>query len=347
MYPWPSFLPDLTYWHAWHSSRDTLPERWKRMDLPSICRELGVPEWRTVRPWRLELRGIPVERRQDAEQKTVAWRTGSATLTARWVLGPDGDWWQAEYPVKSAADFGAAAEILAARSYIPEPSGIANAEGPGVIAALEMPRSPLAELFHTFLGWSEGMMLFLEEPDVVKGLLEILDGKVRHLQAEIARMPGNRAISPDNLDGRFVAPAMFADSLAPLYAYAAETLHAEGKDFVVHVGGPIGSLLPGLVGCGVDCAEGICGAPQGDTTLADARAACGPGMALWGGIPQDVLLATHTQAEFETGVQAAFADATGDAQAVVGVADRVPVDALPERLVELARLSREHGRREA
>jgi hypothetical protein len=339
---WPRFLPDLTAWFAWHSSRDTLPGPWKGKDLPAICGELGVPEWRVVRPWRLELPGIRVTRQRNASEKVVTWEANAGTLRAKWVLGPDGDWWQSEYPVKSRGDFDAAREIARARRYVAEPSPAAGqAPTAALLTALELPRSPLPELFHSFLGWSEGLMLFLEEPVIVRELSEILDDSVRRILEEIVRMPGDLVVVPDNLDGRFISPEMFADSIAPLYARTAEMLHAEGTTFVVHAGGPIQNLLPGLAGSGVDCAEGVCGPPQGDSTFSDARAACGPSMTLWGGIPQDFLLERHTPEEFGAAARAAFTGASSDPSAVVGVADMVPVNAVPERLVELARLARE------
>jgi hypothetical protein len=81
--------------------------------------------------------------------------------------------------------------------------------------------------------------------------------------------------------------------------------------------------------------EGVCGAPQGDTPLSQARALCGQTMTLWGGIAQDFLLPTRSQDEFEAAADAAFAEAARDPRAVVGVADKVPVGALPERLRQL------------
>ncbi len=346
---WPRFLPDLTLWHAWHASHDTLPARWKGQDLSAVCRELGVAEWRLARPWRIEHPGVAVRKSRDPAERTVTWETAAGTLRARWVLGPDGDWWQSEYPVKSRADFDAAAKVVAARTYVADPSRLAARPGhsPDALEALELPRSPLPELFHSFLGWSEGLMLFFEEPDTVRELAGVLDAKVRALLGEIARMPGTLAFAPDNLDGRFITPDMFAEHLAPLYAAASAALHASGKAMVVHLGGQAAGLLPAIAGCGIDCAEGVCGAPQGDSTLAEARAACGPGMTVWGGIPQDALLETSPREEFETAARAAFADAAADPQAVVGVADRVPVGAVPERLDLLSRLARDAGRRES
>jgi hypothetical protein len=318
------------------------------MDISGVCDELGVAEWRTVRPWRIELPGVAVDRRRGDSERVVTWDTGAGSLRASWVLGPDGDWWQSEYPVKSHADFDAARIVVSARTYIVEPAGVASAgrTPAAVLAAIELPRSPLPELFQSFLGWSEGLMLFLEDPDTVRELAGILSEKMEGFLREIVRMPGSLVLAPDNLDARFITPDIFAESVAPLYARAAAALHAAGKGLVVHVGGPAAGIIPALAGCGVDCAQGVCGAPQGDCTLAEARAACGPGMTLWGGIPQDALLESCAQNDFEAAARAAFAEAAEDPRAVVGVADMVPVEALPERLEDLARLARDAGPRE-
>ena len=37
-------------------------------------------------------------------QRVVRSQTPAGELVARWTLGPDGDWWQMEYPVKGVAD---------------------------------------------------------------------------------------------------------------------------------------------------------------------------------------------------------------------------------------------------
>ncbi len=71
-----------------------------------------------------------------------------------------------------------------------------------------------------------------------------------------------------------------------------------------------------------------------------ARAAVGPRLVLWGCIPQDVLLPSCSDAEFRSSAADAFDQAGGDPAAVVGVADRVPVEAVPARLLRLAEMAR-------
>jgi len=99
-----AFVPDLTLWHRWHASRGTLPAPWQGSSLADVARALGVPAWQPVRPWRLELRGATFETGESGTERVTRWRAGGAEMRASWVLGPDGDWWQAEYPVKTADD---------------------------------------------------------------------------------------------------------------------------------------------------------------------------------------------------------------------------------------------------
>jgi hypothetical protein len=139
-------------------------------------------------------------------------------------------------------------------------------------------------------------------------------------------------LAPDNLDGQFIPPPAFNTHLADSYRATAEALDQGGKHLVVHVGGPIRHLLAPLVEAGVAGVEGIAGPPQGDVTLAEAREIAGPALTLWGGIPQDLLHDTHLRQEFEAGVRGAAQEASGDGRTMLGVADRVPIDAELSRL---------------
>jgi hypothetical protein len=339
MRAWPRFLPDLTLWHQWHAARGTLPGQWAGLGIPAICRALAVPTWDPVKPWRLELPGLPVREISTDTERMREVTTPAGTLTSRWTLGPDRDWWQSEYPVKTAADFPAARAAAEARCYSVDDSVLTVERLRGDFAAIELPPRPWSELFHSFLGWSEGLILFLEEPDAVAGIAAVLEEKLDGLERALAGAACGLALSPDNLDGQFIAASAFEEHLAGSYARAVRTLASGGKELVVHVGGPVSRLLPGLAACGVACVEGICGPPQGDSSLTDARAACGPGTVLWGGIPQDSLLAATSERDFTAAAEAAFSRAGPDAPVVVGVADRVPVQAVASRIEALARMS--------
>ncbi len=343
-------LPDLTLWHSWHTGRGTLPEDWRADTLVGLCRRIGVPVWQTVRPWRLDHPGIRVIQQEQEEERIVRWETPSGALSARWTLGPDGGWWQAEYPVKSAADLPAAAEIVRARTYAPDPGKLRQAEsevGEEGVVAVELPMQPYPDLLHTLLGWTEGFMLLYEDPAGIAGLLALLREKLQPLVEQVARLPASLALSPDNLDAQFITPPAFEERLAAGYRETAGILHEAGKLLVVHLGGMARDLLPGLGRCGVDVLEGICSPPQSDASIEEARPLCGDGVTLWGGIPQDYLLGSYPEAEFEEAVHRAARSALQDGRSILGVADRVPAGAVPERLERLALLAAEEAAKEA
>lgn len=335
----PLYLPDLTLWYRWHRDRGTLPQPWRDMSLPQVARAMGVPIWLPLRPWRVETPGARIEKVEDENSRTTIWETSAGTLTARWVIGPDGDWWQAELPVKSAADLDAALALAQATTYLLDTADLAEQAAEvreDGILALAVPRSPYSDLLHDYLGWGEGLF-YLGEPQVAE-ILGILQAKLDRLVKEVAALPGDVVLMPDNLDGQYISPYAFEQHLRAGYTRTAETAHRYDKRLVVHIGGPVRHLLAPLAACGIDALEGIAGPPQSDASLAEARQLAGPTLTLWGGIPQDLLLPTHDQASLEAAVQQAAQEAGQDGRILIGVADRVPVDADLDRLCALPSL---------
>lgn len=332
----PLYLPDLTLWYEWHRTRGTLPESWRESSLPQIARTLDAPVWLPAQPWRIVTSGIKVETVETADERTITYEMSDRTLVARWTLGPDGDWWQTEYPVKSEQHLEAAVELIQSRTYVLDPSRLPDLRadvGEAGIVALALPKRPYSELLHEFLGWSEGLLL-LGEPEVGK-MLTLLESKLQGLVDQLTDLPGHIALSPDNLDGQFISPGAFERYLAGSYRRTAQILHGCGKRLVVHVGGPIRRLLKPLSTTGVDAIQGICGPPQSDVSLSETRKIVGPEITLWGGIPQDVMLETHQWGRFEEAVAQAAEEAIGDPRVILGVADRVPVHARLDRLEAL------------
>ncbi|MDP6776026.1 MAG: uroporphyrinogen decarboxylase family protein [Candidatus Latescibacteria bacterium] len=329
------YMPDLTLWYGWHQERDTLPDAWKGMSLPGIAEALGVPSWLVFEPWQVEAPGIEIEEEEQEGQRTRRTETSAGTLTARWTHGPDGSWWQTEYPVKTPDDLVAALEVVKARTYTFDPSGMDELQtevGDGGVLAAAIPSRPYVDIVMEFLGWSEGLMILMDNPPAIPEMVEILEGKLQDLVPSVASLSTDVVFSHDNLDGQFLSPVAFDEHMKQSYARTMEVLSAKGKTLVVHAGGPVGRLLPGLAEAGVSAVEGVCGPPQGDGTLAQARETAGEAMGLWGGVSQELLLGVHGVDQLEAAVAQAVREAKGDPRMILGVADRVPVEAEIERL---------------
>ena len=334
----PLLLLDLTLWHKWHRERETLPDGWT--SVVEAARALGTAIWAPFKAWQVGYNGIEVTTEETESQRNIIYQTARRTLLARWMRGPDGDWWQTEYPVKTPDDLHAAVEIAAARRYTIETSGLGEwraAVGDDGAVPLELPMQPYSDVLHTMVGWGDGLALMMAEGKPLVGeIVASLEAALIQLTEDLARIEGDLLLAPDNLDGQYISPRAFKEYLTPSYTAQAETGRRCRMPLVVHVGGPARKLIPLLAQAGVDGIEGIAGPPQGDANLAEARQGVGPGITLWGGIPQDLLLAEYEEEAFEAAVREAAEQARADesGRTVIGVADRVPVG------VEVGRLRR-------
>ncbi len=331
----PLYVPNLSLWYEWHAGRGTLPEGWKGFSLVQVLHALDAPTWLTSRCFRLDRGGVKRLVHKRAGERVIRHVAPSGTLVERWSLGPDGDWWQTEYPVKTIADLEILKEIIERRAYtlrLVEARALAGELGDDGVVALELPRRPFAQLCLEWLGWTDGLMLLMDATDLVDEILTALESKVQALVAAVAALPFDVAYSPDNLDAAFISPGYFRSYLAESFGASAEIMHRQARLLITGTGGPIRRLLPLLAETGVDGIDGIAGPPQSDATLEEARALTGPGLALWGGIPQDVLLPACSDEEFQASVRQAARAASGHRGLLIGVADRVPVDADLSRL---------------
>jgi len=334
----PLFIPDLGLWYAWHKKRGTLPEAHRESSLATIASALNCPAWTVRTPWRLDYEGIEVIREKSDTRRRIKYKTRFRTLTEEWSLGPDGDWWQTEYPVKDEEDLDAAGEIIKAMQYRLETSDAPEAGScRGIIEAVQVPKTPYSDMLHTMLGWSDGLMLMMAEEERLTELLEVMEDKRHALIQQLAEQYSHAVfLAPDNLDGQFISPASFESHLEPSYRKTCEMLHARGKYLLVHIGGLSRHLLPLLAGCGIDALSGISGPPQSDAALPEARKAAGPDITLWGGIPQDYVMPMVEKALLIESIEAAKAFAAVDNRTLIGIADHVPVDADFSRLKEIS-----------
>jgi hypothetical protein len=333
------YVPDLTLWYDWHRKKDTMPGKWKNYSLPQIARDMGVPIWLTVRPWQIETPGVEITTTENETERVVRVESAYGVLVWRWVIGPDGAWWQTEYPVKTPDNLLTVVELVKARTYVLDSKKLTQLEaevGDDGILAIEIPRRPYSDLLHEFLGWGDGLML-LSEPAIAE-INAVLETKLQAFMQEIAQLPGHIIFSPDNLDGQFISPPVLQEYLVSSYRLTADVLHEHDKYLLVHVGGPIKHLLSHLATTGVDGLEGIAGLPQSNASLTAARELTGSNMILWGGIPQDLLLETYEEQEFETVVKEVVQDVIPDNRMILGVADRVPVEAELSRLEAIPKL---------
>ena len=334
----PLFMPDLGLWFDWHRHRGTLPEGYRESSLADIASALDCPAWRIRTPWQLDHNGIDVTSEISETRRVIQYRTKSRVLSEIWSLGPAGDWWQTEYPVKDEEDLDAAGEIVRAMRYrlksVAKPETDSDS---GIIDVIQLPKTPYSDMLHTMLGWSDGLMLMMAEENRLVELLGVMEEKrnelIRNLVADCSHAI---FLAPDNLDGQFISPAAFGTHLESSYRKTCEMLHQHANYLLVHIGGVSKHLSPLLALAGIDGLAGISGPPQSDATLCETRKTTGLDITLWGGIPQDYVMQQHDLSVLIQSVEEAKAFAETDNRPIIGIADHVPVEAECSRLKEIS-----------
>ena len=336
----PLYLPNLTLWYSWHKNQGTMPERWVGNDPTTNLHRPRCPAWDVARPYVLDPGNATIETEEADGKRVTHYRR------LRYAGRPLGTWpgWRLVADGicrQKCRRFSDSARNCEERSYRLDASWVVakqEAVGASGMVGMELPRRPFSQIFLEWLGWGDGLMLLWDAPDLIDQILSVLETKIQALVAELAEVDGPIVMSPDNLDAQFISPPFFTQYLAASYTKSAELLHEQGKILLVDTGGPINKLLKPLADCGVDGVQGVSGPPQCDATLAEARELVGPDFTLWGGIPQDALLADFPVGQFEAVVKQAAVEARENGRAIIGVADRVPTLADIERLQAIPQL---------
>jgi hypothetical protein len=329
----PIFVPDLSQWHRRNIRAGILPERYTDWTLAEIYRDLELPIWQVVRPWRVQVMGLDSEEHETETGRVRTVETIAGVLTWRWERAPDGGWRQVEYPIKNAADLPAAVEWARALGCSLDTEGLTELEmsiGDDGILAIEIPPRPLMNVVSRMLGW-EGRLDLLEEP-AIKHITEHLEQRIQPLITSLAQISVSVHYAWDQLDGAVIPDTLFRQYLLPSYQSTMEELRDYHKRLVVQARGPIQTLLQGLADAGVDAVAGFSCPSEGEGSLADLHELADGRITLWGGIPGEMLLPETDRETFEECVREITRVAQGRERLLLGVSGGVPVQA------ELARL---------
>lgn len=195
--------------------------------------------------------------------------------------------------------------------------------------------APMQKLISRWAGIETTVNLFMDYPDE----LEECIGRIEEAQMpvfDVIAGSGAPVIEfPENLTSE-VSGSFFKMYNLPYYQRVNEVLHKAGKITGIHIDGTLNPCLSRLHEAGFDFAEAVTPAPVGDVALEDLRAMAGDEIFLWGGLPGAMFTASFSDVQFEEHIKKVLA--LNDPKTILGVADQVPADAIPERIREVSRI---------
>jgi uroporphyrinogen-III decarboxylase len=350
--PW---IPRLQIWHTARQKTGTMPEAYRGYSLRDLERALGVgTPAREGRIFRMTRPGVETLVHRDGQTSILEHRTPVGSVRQRRVLTDTlaavgiGES-EVDYFLRRPEDYDVL-EYLAEHTYY-EPAydeylayeREIGDDGYPMVSAGDCP-------FHHFLrqlaGYEQGYLEMADHPDKLAHLLAVMTQVDRErLWPVIEQSPARMILHGVHFSSQMTPPHLFREYMLPYYQEFSARLHAKNKRLVMHADNDTRMILPELKAAGYDMLECFATWPLTQTTLAEARAALGTDVIIWGGVPSVLLEPDSTpEEEFERYMDGLFHTiAPGDAF-ILGVADNAMPEADIRRIARITELVNERGR---
>ncbi len=337
-------------WELWYNAArqdGRLPREWRELSFFDCTRKLG---WgikgKEARVHREVMEGVEVRRstRGDLTRTEIVTPAGTLVeerrqtpeLAALDVAGrivkpfvaEEADYAPAIYAVEHTRVVPAYDEFLAYDAAI----------GDDGISLAQVGFCPAHRLMREFTDYPGFYYQQADHPSHLQALLEALTELDERIQEVAAASPALIVEYDGNFDDQLTPVPIYRRYFLPRFQRFAERLHAAGKYLCSHTDGHHQQLL-GLIGdSGFDIAEAFTTPPMTSVSVAQAHAAWGPRVTIWGGLASNMLSAFTPEDEFEAHVRQVLAEAAPGDHFILGTGDNIPTDAELSRLQRLTEL---------
>ncbi len=263
----PDQIPYTIYWNEWrHTSADPA---WQAL----YASGLGVTWY--LRSFATAVRDVEAtdERYVEAgrQMRRQARRTPVGEVHATWENG-----WNKKYFLETRADYRVMTFVAEHTEITPSYDAYAAqaaALPPWGIAIPELWRTPLQQILVDFAGLENFCWHLVEYEEEVRRLYAALLKNFRRIVEIVARGPGRYLSNLENFTADTLGPRRYREFLLPVYEECFPQLHAAGKLIGCHYDGRLASCRQQIAGAPIDVIESLTPPPEGDLTLAEARAA--------------------------------------------------------------------------
>ena len=200
--------------------------------------------------------------------------------------------WIVEYMIKSVSDYDVVRFIIEDTVYQEDHEGFARAQrrfGEDGLLLAHMGRCPLQRLLIELAGIERIAMDLYDHPDVVEGLLQVMDERQDEVYRIGVESPAELIWSPDNISTSRTSPQWFERYVLPFYNRHGPMVRAAGKLYVAHMDGPLRGIKHLIAQCDLDVIEAVTPPPMGNVPMTEAQDAW-PGKVVWCNFPESLFL---------------------------------------------------------
>jgi len=273
----PDQIPYTIYQNEWrHTAGDPA---WQ----PMFEDGLGVTWY--LQPFKVETKNVEIEDDDYVENgrqmHRQIQRTPVGEIYATWLEG-----WHHKYFLETPEDYRVMTYIVENSEIMPQYEAYLAQEAelpPYGIAIPIIGRTPLQTILVDYAGLENfGWHLFEYEEEVRK-LYDVLLTKFRRIVEIVAEGPGRYVSNLENFTAETLGPRRYREFLLPVYEECFPILHQAGKIVGCHYDGRTASCKELIAQAPIDLIESLTPPPEGDQTLAEARAVW-PNKLFWSNI---------------------------------------------------------------
>ncbi len=357
--PW---VARLELWYEYHSLNNSLPDKYRGWSMWDIQRDIGMGILARCDYFRRRFNNVEIVTTDKGNERLVEYRTPVGTVSTRHVIGsdvapsttdpkaPGAYWYETEHMIKRAEDYAVVEFIYENATVDANYEDILEKEaglhGDGYPLPYGVDRVPVQDLLIQIIGYNDVYFHLADHLPRFEHLLKVMtDFHKREIWPVALDAPIELVAIRANLTGLMTSPSIFEKYFAPYTREFAALLHRKGKKLATHMDGEPGQLLKNITNSGLDVIEAFTPAPMTGTTTAQARAAYGPKVIIWGGIPSAILVPDlHTEEEFEAHMEETFRAIAPGKNFILGIGDNTMPQASLERVKRVGDLVREKGR---
>ncbi|MCC6483637.1 MAG: hypothetical protein IT209_02220 [Armatimonadetes bacterium] len=299
------YQPRIEHWYNYNKARNTLPERYRDMDLLEVYDDLNC----SIRPYhyysqcraRENPPDLDIEVQRDADIETVLQHTPVGTLKSV-IKHTDLAQHQIENPIKTHKDVDVMEYILRNSKIwfdMEKFKEIDEMVGDRAAPMVFYERVNMQRILLDYVGWQETVYLLADDRELIERLVKIIDETDEGTMEALLNSPIPIINFGDNLDEYLLSPRLFEEFVLPVYQDRGERFRKAGQFTQSHFDGNVKHLLKYCQRCGIDGFEALTPKPQGDLTIDEMKEALGDNLILLDGIPMTAFLPSTPEEEFE------------------------------------------------
>ncbi|MBC8874904.1 MAG: hypothetical protein H8E44_36240 [Planctomycetes bacterium] len=349
--PW---IPRLQIWYDANRLTGALPEEYRNLSHREVERRVfGGTAARDGIIYRISLENVEVRTRQVGEMdQVIEYETPVGTVTTRLrsteQLRQQGiQDAEVEFMLKRREDYAVVEYIIehtryeaAYEEYLEYECEVGD-EGYPMINCGDCP-------FHHWMraltGYNEAYFHLNDFPNEVERFLRTLTDRFKEsVWPHMLDSPAKLLMHGHHLSSHMTPPPLFEQYILPYYQELTPRLRAAGKVVALHGDNDTRQILGHIERAGFGMVECFVTSPMVDTTMAEARAAWGDRVIIWGGVPSVILEEPYTEEQFEQYMDELFRTIAPGGAFILGIADNAMPGSKIERIERITQLVEQRG----